>query len=83
MSLQLGLANLPGLTRGERVTAVRHYRDRLAQQRDHVRARYQQEGQPPPLHVKAMFNHSLTLMDAELAWVERFLEELDSSQFFS
>ena len=80
MLLQLGLVNLPGLTRGERVTAMRHYRDRLAQQRDHVRTRYQQEGQTPPLHVKAMFDHSLTLMEAELAWVEQFLDELSSGQ---
>jgi DNA-binding PadR family transcriptional regulator len=80
MPLQLGLANLPGLARGERVTAVRHYRDRLAQKRDHVRARYQQEGQTPPLHVKAMFDHSLMLMEAELDWIERFINELSADQ---
>jgi DNA-binding PadR family transcriptional regulator len=80
MPLQLGLANLPGLTKSERVTAVRQYRDRLAQQRDHVRARYQQEGQAPPHHVKAMFDHSLTLMEAQLAWIEGFIDELSADK---
>jgi hypothetical protein len=59
---------------------VRQYRDRLAQQRDHVRARYQQEGQAPALHVKAMFDHSLTLMEAQLAWIEGFIDELSADK---
>ena len=77
---QLGLANLPGLTMGECVTAVRQYRDRLAQQRDHVRARCQEEGETAPLHVKAMFDLSLTLIEAELGWIEVFIDELSADQ---
>ena len=80
MSFQLGLANLPGLTTGESVTAVRQYRDRLLQQRDQVHGRYEQEGHAPPLHVKAMFDLSLTSIEAELAWIEGFIDELSADQ---
>ncbi len=80
MPFQLGLANLPGLTVGESVTAVGQYRDKLAQQRDHVRARYQQEGEAAALHVKAMFDLSLTLIEAELGWIEGFIVELSEDQ---
>jgi len=79
MPFQLGLANLPGLMSDESVTAVRQYRDRLAQQRDQVRARYEQESEAP-LHVKAMFDLSLTLIDAELGWIEGFINQLSASQ---
>jgi len=75
---QLGLANLPALTTNESVTAVRQYQAGLAQHRDHIRARFQQEGATPPPHVNAMFDLSLTLIEAELAWLEKFLPELNS-----
>ena len=58
--------SLPGLTTGESGAAVRQYRDRLVLQRDHVRARYKKEGQAAALHVRAMFDLSLTLIEAEL-----------------
>ena len=77
MPFQLGLANLPGLSAGESVTAVRQYRERLVQERDHVRSRYQEEGADPPLHVKAMFDFSLALIEAQLAWIEQFIVELN------
>ena len=80
MPFQLGLANLPGLEIDECVTAVRQYRDKLVQQRDHVRGRNQQEGEKAPLHVKAMFDLSLTLIEAELGWIEGFIDELSADQ---
>jgi DNA-binding PadR family transcriptional regulator len=80
MPFQLGLANLPGLDSDERVTAVSQYRDRLAAQRDHVRARYAEEGQAAPLHVQAMFDLSLTLIEAELGWMEQFIAGLSDDQ---
>jgi DNA-binding PadR family transcriptional regulator len=77
---QLGLANLPGLTTGESITAVRQYRERLIQQREHVHGRTQETGQAGPLHVKAMFDLSLTLIEAELVWIEGFIDELSADQ---
>ncbi len=79
LPFQLGLANLPGLSAAEKVTAVSQYRDKLAQQRNHVHNRLQAEGPTAPLHVQAMFNHSLALIDAELAWIEQFIDALNES----
>ena len=77
LPFQLGLANLPGLSTAEKVTAVGQYHDELAQQRNHVHTRLQAEGPSAPPHVQAMFTHSLALIDAELAWIEQFINELN------
>ena len=76
---QLALANLPGLTKDETITAVRQYKNKLNQQRDYVLARRQAAGHPLPSHVQAMFDLSLTLITAELSWLENFIEELNSA----
>ena len=80
MPFQLGLANLPGLSRADGVTAVERYRERLAQQRDQLRARYQGEGFETPHHVRAMFELSLALIEAEIAWIEQFIFALREDQ---
>jgi hypothetical protein len=45
-----------------------------------VHGRYEQEGHAPPLHVKAMFDLSLTSIEAELAWIEGCIDELSADQ---
>jgi len=80
MPFQLGLANLPGLDGDEGVTAVGQYRDSLAGQRDRLHARYKEEGQGAPLHVRAMFDLSLTLIAAELDWIEQFIVAVSEDQ---
>jgi DNA-binding PadR family transcriptional regulator len=80
MSFQLGLANLPGLGVEESLTAVSQYKERLGEQRDRVRARFDEEGPEAPRHVKAMFELSLTMMDAELAWINQFIDDLRETE---
>lgn len=80
LPFQLGLANLPGLSTKESVTAISQYRDKLAQHRDHVHARRQEEGTAPTLHIRAMFDLSLALIEAELAWIEQFIVTLSEDQ---
>lgn len=77
--LQLGLANLPLLPRGRVLGALDRYRDALANQLEHVRRR-RSEQQPLPSHVEAMFDHSTTLLQAELGWVDRFIDRLRSEE---
>jgi DNA-binding PadR family transcriptional regulator len=75
-SLQLGLANLFALPYEETIDALRAYRK--AQQAEWERVAARQEGQWP-LHpyVAAMFDHALALLDAELDWLDDFIQQLE------
>jgi DNA-binding PadR family transcriptional regulator len=74
--LQLGLANLPSIPYGEVLTALRQYRDALAARLVDVSSK-QQRQQPLPFFVDAMFEHSITMIKAELRWLERFVEKVE------
>jgi DNA-binding PadR family transcriptional regulator len=73
---QLGLSNLPGLAPDEALAALCQYRDRVAERRTYVEQRWHRENVPLPDHVDAMFDLSMTLIEAELAWIERFIQRL-------
>ncbi|MCG2768494.1 MAG: hypothetical protein ABIK79_17405 [Chloroflexota bacterium] len=77
--LQLGLASLPGIPHADAVAALRQYHSALAARRKHVRAT--QESQCPlPYFVEAMFSHSVTMLEAELAWVEQFIQQMEERE---
>jgi DNA-binding PadR family transcriptional regulator len=71
-----GLANLPGLPQADTVTAVQQYHERLVERHEHVQVRRRQLGPSLPYHVEAMFDLSLALIQAELEWVARFIQQL-------
>ena len=73
---QLGLANLPTIAPAEAVTALHRYRDALVARKDHVQGRWESQ-RPLPYFVDAMFDHSLTLMGAEIAWVKGFIVKVE------
>jgi DNA-binding PadR family transcriptional regulator len=73
---QLGLANLPAIPPAEAVAALHAYRDALVARRDHVQGRWESQ-RPLPYFVDAMFDHSLTLIGAEIAWVEGFIMRME------
>lgn len=75
-SFLLGLSNLPGLAHEEAITALRHYAEHLAKQLERVRAR-SQELAPMPYFLAAMFDHSVAVIEAELAWARRFILQLE------
>ncbi len=69
--VQLALANLPLLSRDEALSALQHYRETLEERRAAVQTKW--DSQPGlPYFVDAMFEHSLRLMDAEIAWARDF-----------
>jgi DNA-binding PadR family transcriptional regulator len=74
--LQLGLANLPAIPVAEAVTALRQYHDRLADRREYVRTRWESQ-RPLPYFVDAMFDHSVTMIEAEMEWVMQFISEME------
>ena len=75
--LQLGLANVPAIPFDEAVAAQQRYRDALVARRDHEQERWQSQ-RPLPYFVDAMFHQSLTLIDAEMAWVEGFIVRMEA-----
>lgn len=76
--LQLGLANLFSLPRQEAIVALRAYLEALQGQQEHVAGRREAQR---PLHpyVEAMFGQALALLDAEAAWLEQFIRQLEES----
>ncbi|MDY6875341.1 MAG: PadR family transcriptional regulator [Chloroflexota bacterium] len=74
--LQLGLANLPGITIAEALAALRKYRDELDARLEHVQARWESQ-RPLPYFVDAMFDHSVTMTQAELEWITQFISQLE------
>jgi DNA-binding PadR family transcriptional regulator len=74
--LQLGLSNLPAIPPAEALAALRQYRDALADRLAHVQATWERQ-RPLPYFVDAMFDHSVTMIEAELAWIEQFMHQLE------
>ncbi len=77
----LALANLPALPPEEARAALETCRAYLQQRLEHVRAKWAQDhaaaaqgGYPFLPHVDALFDHSIAGLEAEIAWVEKFLE---------
>ena len=75
-SLQLGLANLPTVQPSEAQFALGRYRDTLAGRLEQVQERRESQ-RPVPDFVEAMFEHSATMIRAELAWVEGFIARME------
>jgi uncharacterized protein (DUF2126 family) len=74
--LQLGLANLPWIRPTEARAALQEYHSALAARLAYVQQRHQSQ-QPLPYCVDAMFEHSITMIQAELHWLEQFLERME------
>lgn len=74
--LQLGLANLPGIPPAEALAALRQYRDALIDRMRHLQATWELQ-RPLPYFVSAMFDHSTTLIEAELTWVTKFIDQME------
>jgi DNA-binding PadR family transcriptional regulator len=77
--LMLAIGNLPTLPPAQAVAALGQYRDHLADRRDHVRQRREAQ-QPLPYFVDALFDHSLVLIQAEIDWIERFVEQIRENE---
>lgn len=74
--LQLGLSHLPGIPPAEAVAALQQYRQALVERLAHVRERWESQ-RPLPSFIDAMFDHSTTMIEAELAWVRRFIKQIE------
>ena len=77
--LLLGIGNLPGISPAEALAALGQYRDELANQLAHLQARWESQ-RPLPYFVDAMFDHSATMIRAEMEWVTQFISQLEERE---
>jgi DNA-binding PadR family transcriptional regulator len=72
--IQLGLANLPGLSPQRAVQALKDYHETMATRKKALLQKRDSQ-RPLPDFVEAMFSYSETLLDAEMNWIETFAAE--------
>jgi DNA-binding PadR family transcriptional regulator len=74
--LMLGLANLPTLSIEETLAALSQLSQHLKEKREILRAAFDNKQHSHPYFVDAMFELGLTVMQAELEWVEKFTKQI-------
>lgn len=75
-SIQLGLAGLPAVQKEDALAALRLYRKGLLERSSQAqKARGAQL--PLPDHVEIMFDYSLTMIKAEIEWVDRIITQME------
>ena len=75
---QLGLANLPAISKEEALAALRQQRAGLSEHREYIQARWESQ-QPLPFFVDAMFDLTLTIITTELDWLDQFIDKLEQT----
>ena len=70
------LADLPGIPAADAIAALRRHCESLAERKTHVQERRESQ-YPLPDFVDAMFDHSLTMIDAEAGWIEKIIAHLE------
>lgn len=73
----LGMSNLPGLPRNQATEALKTYSEALADRKGELVYKVEQQS-PMPGFVEAMFDYSLNLIEAEIAWVEKFITQMEA-----
>lgn len=76
-TLLLGLSGLPDVPLAEAVDALRQYRAALVERRDDVQASWDRQS-PLPDFIAAMFDYSVTMIRAEIAWVDKFIAKMEA-----
>jgi DNA-binding PadR family transcriptional regulator len=75
-SLMLGIGNLPAVSPAEAIAALQQYRDTLAIRLARVEDRWESQ-RPLPYFVDALFDYTITLVQAEMDWVAGFIEQVE------
>lgn len=71
----LGVANLPVIPRKALLEALDTYVEGLGERLQHLNSREVQQ-QPVPSFVGAMFDYSRVLIQAEIQWIQKFMQEV-------
>ena len=73
----MGLSNYPTVPPDQALTALRSYRQALAERQERILSRAGDQ-QPLPPHIEAMFDYSRALLEAEIAWFDRFIHQVET-----
>jgi DNA-binding PadR family transcriptional regulator len=76
-TLLLGLSGLPDVPPAEAVAALQQYRAALVERRDNVQANWDRQS-PLPDSIAAMFDYSVTMIQAEITWVDEFIVKMEA-----
>ena len=77
-SLLLGLANLPLIPKDRALEALDQYRMGLETRLEQLLLRAEEQ-QPLPDHVNAMFDYSTAMIATEIAWLNEYIQEWETS----
>jgi DNA-binding PadR family transcriptional regulator len=73
----LGLSNLQSIPTEEALAALHEYRRKMSERAENLRSRWTATETRLPFEVNALFDYSMTLIDAELSWVTDFIHQLE------
>jgi DNA-binding PadR family transcriptional regulator len=76
----LGLSNLQGIPIKDSLQALHQYQRKMVERAEYLRLRWDAQEPHLPLYVNALFDLSMTLIDAELSWVTDFILQLEGRQ---
>ena len=76
-SLLLGLANLPSVPKSQALEALGHYYRALEGRLGQLLTRAEEQ-QPLPDFVEAMFDYSTTMIATELAWLNDYIQKMET-----
>ncbi len=75
-SIYIGLSGLPMLSSAEAIGALKQYHNTLKSRMDEMlTTRKRQE--PLPYFVSGMFDHTASVVEAEMAWLDGFIQKLE------
>jgi DNA-binding PadR family transcriptional regulator len=77
----LGLSNLPIIPRDQAVEALKSYTQQLEDRLAHMLIRAEEQ-QPLPPFVDAMFGYSRVLAEAEISWMQNFIQEMEAGNVY-
>jgi len=76
--LQLGLANLPRIPTVEALEALRRYQAALSERLAQEQSTWESK-KPAPYFVDAMFDYSITMIQAEMSWIEKLIQLVETN----
>jgi DNA-binding PadR family transcriptional regulator len=76
----LGLSRLQEIPMEDALNSLRQYRQKMIARAEHLRARWSINEARAPFNVNALFDLSMTLIDAELSWVTDFIHQLEQRE---
>ncbi|MGD8457162.1 MAG: PadR family transcriptional regulator [Anaerolineales bacterium] len=76
--LLLGMSAILIFPPEQAIQALVEYQEKLSEDRDRVKGNWdrQSSGVPLPYFVDAMFDYSVTLIEAEIEWIEGFIQRI-------